>query len=130
MIAGVLDHLPAASLMFNPTINSYKRLVPGWFGAGQRELGAREPLLRGFGAVRGDRPERSRLERRRPGADANPYLALAALVASAVDGLRRSSKPPAAVQGDASERGDSRHHCQARSRARWRHSTPTQTSDR
>jgi glutamine synthetase len=30
-IAGVLDHLPAASLLMNPTVNSYKRLVPGWF---------------------------------------------------------------------------------------------------
>src|SRR5512132_3719418 len=30
-VAGVLEHLPAASLLLNPTINSYKRLVPGWF---------------------------------------------------------------------------------------------------
>ena len=30
-IAGVVDHLPAASLLLNPTMNSYKRLVPGWF---------------------------------------------------------------------------------------------------
>ena len=30
-IAGVLDHLPAASLLLNPTVNSYKRLVPGYF---------------------------------------------------------------------------------------------------
>lgn len=105
VIAGVLDHLPAASLMFNPTINSYKRLVPGWFAPVNASWGL-ENRSCAVRAVRGDRPERSRLECRRPGADANPYLALAALVASAVDGLRRSSKPPAAVQGDASERGD------------------------
>ena len=30
-VAGVLDHLPAASLLLNPNVNSYKRLVPGWF---------------------------------------------------------------------------------------------------
>ncbi len=30
-VAGVLEHLPAASLLLNPTVNSYKRLVPGWF---------------------------------------------------------------------------------------------------
>ena len=30
-VAGVLEHLPAASLLLNPTLNSYKRLVPGWF---------------------------------------------------------------------------------------------------
>jgi glutamine synthetase len=104
-IAGVLEHLPAASLMFNPTINSYKRLVPGWFAPVNASWGL-ENRSCAVRAVRGDRPERWRLECRRPGADANPYLALAALVASTVDGLRRQATPPAAVEGDASERED------------------------
>jgi glutamine synthetase len=56
--------------------------------------------------IRSDRPERCRIECRRPGADANPYLALAALVASAADGIRRGAEPPAAVEGDASVRDD------------------------
>src|SRR5207237_8924703 len=30
-VAGLLDHLPAASLLLNPTLYSYKRVVPGWF---------------------------------------------------------------------------------------------------
>ena len=30
-VAGILDHLAGASLLLNPTVNSYKRLVPGWF---------------------------------------------------------------------------------------------------
>jgi glutamine synthetase len=104
-IAGVLEHLPAASLMLNPTINSYKRLVPGWFAPVNVSWGL-ENRSCAVRAVRGDRPERWRLECRRPGADANPYLALAALTASALDGIRRGASPPAAVQGDASERGD------------------------
>jgi glutamine synthetase len=47
-----------------------------------------------------------RIECRRPGADANPYLALAALVVSAADGLRRAAAPPAPVDGDAASRAD------------------------
>jgi glutamine synthetase len=50
--------------------------------------------------------ERWRFECRRPGADANPYLALAALVASAADGISRGASPPPPVEGDASERED------------------------
>lgn len=104
-IAGVLDHLPAASLMLNPTINSYKRLVPGWFAPVNVSWGL-ENRSCAVRAVRGDRAERWRLECRRPGADANPYLALASLVGSAVDGIRRRATPPPAIEGDACERQD------------------------
>lgn len=104
-IAGVLDHLAAASLMLNPTVNSYKRLVPGWFAPVNASWGV-ENRSAAVRAIRGDKPERWRIECRRPGADANPYLVLAALVASAADGMRREAKPPPAVEGDASERED------------------------
>jgi glutamine synthetase len=104
-IAGVLDHLAASSLMLNPTINSYKRLVPGWFAPVNASWGF-ENRSCAVRAVRGQSAARWRLECRRPGADANPYVALAALVASAVDGLRRQAAPPPAVDGDASERDD------------------------
>ena len=87
-IAGILEHLPAASLMLNPTINSYKRLVPGWFAPVNVSWGL-ENRSCAVRAIRGERPERWRIECRRPGADANPYVALAALVASAADGIRR-----------------------------------------
>src|SRR6202020_1400489 len=80
-IAGVLEHLPAASLMFNPTINSYKRLIPGWVGPVNASWGL-ENRSCAVRAVRGDRPEQSRLECQRPGADANPFLAPRALAAS------------------------------------------------
>jgi glutamine synthetase len=103
-LAGVLEHLPGASLLLNPTVNSYKRLVPGWFAPINASWGYenRSAAVR----VISSRAERSRLECRRPGADANPYLALAALVASAADGIRRGSEPPPAVAGDAYERAD------------------------
>jgi hypothetical protein len=56
--------------------------------------------------IRSPRPERCRIECRRPGADANPYLALAALAAAAADGIQRGAQPPPPVTGDASERPD------------------------
>ena len=104
-IAGVLDHLPAASLMLNPTINSYKRLVPGWFAPVNVSWG-HENRSCAVRAIRGAHGERWRIECRRPGADANPYLALAALVAASADGLERGLTPPPPIVGDASERKD------------------------
>jgi glutamine synthetase len=104
-IAGVLEHLPAASLLMNPTINSYKRLVPGWFAPINATWGY-ENRSCAVRAIRSARPELWRFECRRPGADANPYLALAAIAASAADGMRRKAKPPDPIEGDAYARSD------------------------
>jgi glutamine synthetase len=104
-VAGILDHLPAASLLLNPTINSYKRLVPGWFAPINVSWGI-ENRSCAVRVIRGADPARARIECRRPGADANPYLALAALVASAADGIRRGAEPPERVEGDAYARDD------------------------
>ena len=99
-IAGVLGHLPAASLLLNPTINSYKRLVPGWFAPTNVSWGV-ENRSCAVRAIQSPRPELCRFECRRPGADANPYLALSAIVVSAADGLRGNARVPAPVEGDA-----------------------------
>jgi glutamine synthetase len=105
-IAGVLEHLPAASLLMNPTINSYKRLVPGWFAPVNASWGVENRSCAVRAIVSKDHPELCRLECRRPGADANPYLAIAAVVASAADGLKRQLTPPAPIEGDAYSRGE------------------------
>jgi glutamine synthetase len=104
-IAGVLEHLPAASLLLNPTVNSYKRLVPGWFAPINATWGY-ENRSCAVRAIRSERQDLWRFECRRPGADANPYLALAAIAASAADGIRRHSKPPEPIEGDAYARPD------------------------
>ena len=104
-VAGVLEHLPAASLLLNPTVNSYKRLVPGWFAPINATWGF-ENRSCAVRAIRGTRPELSRFECRRPGADANPYLALAAVAASVADGVARGAKPPEPIDGDAYSRDD------------------------
>jgi glutamine synthetase len=105
-IAGVLEHLPAASLLLNPTINSYKRLVPGWFAPVNASWGVENRSCAVRAIVRKDHPELCRLECRRPGADANPYLAIAAVAASAADGIKRKLEPPAPIVGDAYSRGE------------------------
>jgi glutamine synthetase len=104
-IAGMLQHLAGASLLLNPTINSYKRLVPGWFAPINASWGMenRSTALRAISAAR---PERCRVECRRPGADANPYLVLAALLVGAADGMRSGLTPPPPVSGDAYARDD------------------------
>jgi glutamine synthetase len=99
-VAGVLAHLPATSLLLNPTVNSYKRLVPGWFAPINATWGY-ENRSCAVRAIRSPRPELWRFECRRPGADANPYLALAAIAASAADGMRTGASPPAPIDGDA-----------------------------
>jgi glutamine synthetase len=104
-IGGILQHLPGASLLLNPTVNSYKRLVPGFFAPVNVSWGI-ENRSCAVRVVRSSRPESCRIECRRPGADANPYLALAVLVASAARGIRTGAQPPAPVEGDASERAD------------------------
>ena len=90
-VAGVLERLPAASLLLNPTRDSYKRLVPGWFAPMNVSWGNenRSCAVRAIGSAQ---PDLCRIECRRPGADANPYLALAALAASVADGIRRGSR--------------------------------------
>ena len=105
-IAGVLEHLPAASVLVNPTINSYKRLVPGYFAPVNATWGMENRSCAVRAIVSRDHPELCRLECRRPGADANPYLAIAAIAASASDGIKRRLTPPAPVVGDAYARGD------------------------
>jgi glutamine synthetase len=99
-IAGLLGHLPGASLLLNPTLNSYKRLVPGWFAPINATWGY-ENRSCAVRAIRSARPELWRFECRRPGADANPYLALAGIAGAALDGIRSGAVPPEPVQGDA-----------------------------
>src|SRR5439155_841620 len=89
----------------NPTLSSYKRLVPGFFAPVNVSWG-HENRSAAVRVIRSERTERTRIECRRPGADANPYLALAALAASAADGIRRGLAPPPPAEGDASARAD------------------------
>ncbi len=96
-IAGVLAHAPALTALSNPTINSYKRFGPDtlapWlvdWGLDNRSAMVRIPPERG---------KSSRMECRVGDASANPYLAIAGLLAAAYLGVRDELEPPAALEG-------------------------------
>jgi glutamine synthetase len=84
VLAGLLDTMRQFSLFFAPNINSYKRYQPGSFAPTALRWGTdnRTCALRLVGHGQG-----MRVENRVPGADVNPYLAIAALVAGAVHGI-------------------------------------------
>jgi glutamine synthetase len=86
-LAGILDHAGAFTAVCNPTVNSYKRLVPGYeapvyiaWSAKNRSPLVRVPAARGMS---------TRIEVRSPDPSCNPYLAIAAMLASGLDGIKR-----------------------------------------
>src|SRR3712207_1566449 len=83
-LAGLLATMREFSLLFAPNINSYKRYQPGSFAPTALRWGVdnRTCALRLVGHGQG-----MRVENRVPGADVNPYLAIAGLVAGAIHGI-------------------------------------------
>jgi len=86
--AGILEHAPAIAAVTNPTVNSYKRLVPGYeapvyvaWSDRNRSALIRKPAARV--------PAASRIEARFPDPSCNPYLAFAALIQAGLDGIDR-----------------------------------------
>ncbi|HNX93479.1 MAG TPA: type I glutamate--ammonia ligase [Syntrophomonas sp.] len=94
-MGGILKHARSFAAITNPTVNSYKRLVPGyeapvniaWSGANRSCL-VRVPAKRGAS---------TRIEVRNPDPTCNPYLALAAMLSAGMDGIKNKIEPPAAV---------------------------------
>lgn len=96
-VAGQLACLPELLPMYAPTINSYKRLVEGAWAPTRANWGIdnRTTALR---VIQGS-PKSTRLETRVAGSDANPYLVLAAALASGLYGIEQKLKLPDAVIG-------------------------------
>ncbi|MFC7155873.1 type I glutamate--ammonia ligase [Halomarina halobia] len=96
-LAGVLEHAPAITAICNPTVNSYKRLVPGyeapvyiaWSDVNRSAL-VRKPDSR--------TPAASRIELRSPDPACNPYLAIAVMLHAGLDGIERGLEAPAPVR--------------------------------
>jgi glutamine synthetase len=89
-LAGQVAHLLEAAPMFWPTINSYKRLVDGFWAPVKPTWGV-DNRTASFRVLSGS-PKSTRLETRSPGADANPYLAVAACLAAGLQGVERKLK--------------------------------------
>jgi glutamine synthetase len=91
-MAGVLKHARSYAAITNPTVNSYKRLVPGYeapcyvaWSASNRSPMVRIPASRGLS---------TRIEVRNPDPAANPYLALAVMLAAGLDGIKNKMQLP------------------------------------
>jgi glutamine synthetase len=97
-IAGQLAHMKELTLLFAPNINSYKRYVEGSFAPTAIKWGRdnRTCAFRLVGHGAG-----LRLENRVPGGDVNPYLAVAGMVASGLDGIQRGLELEPAFGGNA-----------------------------
>jgi glutamine synthetase len=96
-LGGLMRHARASTLLFAPTVNSYKRFRAGSF-APTGIAWSYDNRTAGFRMV--GRGASLRVECRIPGADANPYLAFAATVAAGLDGLAQRIEPPAMFRGD------------------------------
>jgi glutamine synthetase len=93
-LAGQVAALMQFAPMFWPTVNSYKRLVDG-FWAPVKPTWAIDNRTASFRVIPGS-AKSTRLETRCPGADINPYLAVAALLAAGLHGVEKNLKLTAA----------------------------------
>jgi glutamine synthetase len=105
-VAGQLAALRELTLFFAPNVNSYKRFTEGSFAPTAVAWGRdnRTCAMR----VVGHGPA-LRVENRMPGADVNPYLALAAMIAAGLDGIDRGLELPPEVPGNAYSDDDLEH---------------------
>ena len=94
-MAGILKHARGFTAVTNPTVNSYKRLVPGYeapcyvaWSASNRSPMVRIPASRGLS---------TRIEVRSPDPAANPYLALAVMLRAGLDGIESELVLPAPI---------------------------------
>ncbi|WP_089609365.1 type I glutamate--ammonia ligase [Dehalobacterium formicoaceticum] len=94
-IGGLMQHARGMAAVTNPTVNSYKRLVPGYEApvyvawSGQN----RSPLIR----IPAKRGVSTRVEMRNPDPSCNPYLAIAVMLKAGLDGIKNKITPPPAV---------------------------------
>ncbi|MCL9815840.1 type I glutamate--ammonia ligase [Natronocalculus amylovorans] len=96
-LAGILEHAPAITAISNPTVNSYKRLVPGYeapvyiaWSDRNRSALIRKPAARV--------PAASRIEARFPDPSCNAYLAFAALIHAGLEGIENDLEAPDPVR--------------------------------
>jgi glutamine synthetase len=98
-LAGQLEHAREITYFLAPYINSYKRFMAGTF-APTRAIWSFDNRTAGY-RVCGADTKNIRLECRVGGADLNPYLAFAALLAAGLDGVEKKMKLEPAFSGDA-----------------------------
>ncbi|GAB2572098.1 glutamine synthetase family protein [Leucobacter ruminantium] len=100
-LAGIVAYAREMTALYLPTPNSYKRVEGGqWAGSSATwGLDNRTVAIRSIPSA----GPAARVENRVPGADANPYLVLAACIASGIEGIEQQLEPAPAVIGNAYE---------------------------
>jgi glutamine synthetase len=108
-IGGILDHAQSLAAIVNPTVNSYKRIIPGFeapvyiaWAKGNRSAVVRVPVNE-----KGNTKSK-RIEFRAPDPSANPYLAFSAIVAAGMDGINKKTEPGNPVHEDIYKMTDSK----------------------
>ncbi|WP_261133028.1 type I glutamate--ammonia ligase [Bacillus sp. Marseille-Q3570] len=94
-LSGIVKHAEAFTAITNPTVNSYKRLVPGYEAPCYVawSMQNRSPLVR----IPASRGVSTRIEVRSVDPAANPYLAMAAMLAAGLDGIKNKMEAPTPV---------------------------------
>ena len=94
-LGGILKHAKSYTALTNPTINSYKRLVPGYEAPVNIAWSQsnRSPLVR----IPSNHKKDTRIELRSPDPCANPYLALATILKSGLDGIKNDLVPASPI---------------------------------
>jgi len=94
-MAGIMRHIEGISIVTNPLVNSYKRLVPDFEAPVYIAWSAqnRSPLIR----IPSSRGNGTRIELRSPDPSANPYLALALCLEAGLEGIEKGLTPPASI---------------------------------
>lgn len=96
-LGGWMAHASEVMVFYAPTVNSYKRYQAGsWAPTGL--AWSYDNRTAGFRVV--GQGQSLRIESRIPGADVNPYLGFAAILASGLDGIRNQIEPPQVFEGD------------------------------
>ncbi|MCA1718658.1 MAG: glutamine synthetase family protein [Actinobacteria bacterium] len=94
-VAGILEHLPAVMAFTAPSPNSYQRIAPGMWSSAYVSYGPdnREAAVRLASPVAGAESATANIELKPVDVTANPYLALAAVLAAGMDGMERGLDP-------------------------------------
>jgi glutamine synthetase len=103
-LGGLLEGMAELTALVAPTINSYKRYVPGVWAPLSASWGA-ENRTTAIRLIRGDGPSSTRFEYRQSAADMNPYVAIAASLGAGLSGIERAVEPLPESRGDSAEKG-------------------------
>jgi glutamine synthetase len=99
-LAGQLALMPDLTALYSPTVNAYKRYVPGVWAPLTASWGF-ENRTAAIRAITGG-PKSTRLDYRQTAADIHPYIAMATCLAAGLHGIEQKLVPPPAASGDAS----------------------------